>query len=93
VACAKRTACSIRELTASAAAQLSAKPKLAAIPYPVLWALGMVNPMARELRETQYQFRKPFVLDSSKAEQTFGLKPAPLEDSIRLDLEATPPVE
>jgi nucleoside-diphosphate-sugar epimerase len=83
-------ACSIRELTALAAAQLSAKPKLAALPYPALWALGMVNPMARELRETQYQFRKPFVLDSSKAEHTFGLKPAPLEDSIRLDLEATP---
>jgi nucleoside-diphosphate-sugar epimerase len=81
---------SIRELAAIAAAQLSVKPKLAALPYPVLWALGMVNPMARELRETQYQFRKPFVLDSSKAEQTFGLKPAPLEDSVHLDIEATP---
>ena len=40
----------------------------------------------RELRETQHQFRKPFVLDSSKAQRTFGLVPTPLEDSVRLDL-------
>jgi nucleoside-diphosphate-sugar epimerase len=83
-------ACSVRQLTAIAAAQLGAKPKLASLPYPALWAVGLVNPFARELRETQHQFRKPFVLDSSKAQATFGLQPAALEDSVRLDIAATP---
>jgi hypothetical protein len=42
-------------------------PRLSAMPYPVLWLGGLVNPMARAVRETQYQFRKPFVLDSTAA--------------------------
>jgi len=79
-------ACSIRELTAIAARQLGAKPKVRSLPGSVLWGVGVVNPTVRELRETQHQFRKPFVLDSSAAEATFGLRPTPLEESVRLDL-------
>ncbi|MCU1659578.1 MAG: NAD-dependent epimerase/dehydratase family protein [Pseudonocardiales bacterium] len=82
--------CSIRELTTMAAAELGAKPKLVAVPYPVIWTVGLFNATIRELRETQHQFRKPFVLDSSRAQQTFGLEPAPLEESVRLDIAATP---
>lgn len=83
-------AVSIRTLAGIAADQLGAKPKLTAIPAPVFQAVGLVYPMARELRETQHQFRKPFVLDSSAAEATFGLQPADLEKSVALDLAATP---
>jgi nucleoside-diphosphate-sugar epimerase len=50
-------------------------PKLASIPYPVLWASGLFSPMARELRITRYQFVRPFVVDSSVTERTFGLTP------------------
>jgi nucleoside-diphosphate-sugar epimerase len=78
--------CSLRELTAIAAAQLGATPKLRALPYAALWAGGLVNAQLRELRETQYQFRRPYVLDSSAAQQTFGLVPTPLEQSVALDL-------
>lgn len=81
---------SIRELVAIAARQLDAKPKLTAIPYPMLWAVGMFQPFVRELRETQHQFRKPFVLDSSAAQQMFGLRPSAIEDSVALDIAATP---
>ena len=58
-------------------------PKLSAMPYPVLWVGGLVNPMARAARETQYQFRKPFVLDSTAATVAFGIKPTPLDDALR----------
>ena len=79
--------CSLRELTAVAAGQLNAAAKIRALPYAALWAAGLFNPLLRELRETQYQFRGAFVLDSSAAQQTFGLRPARLEDSVALDLQ------
>jgi nucleoside-diphosphate-sugar epimerase len=77
---------SLRELTVIAAPLLNAAPKLRAVPYAALWTVGLVNAQARELRETQYQFRRPYVLDSSAAQQTFGLAPTPLEQSVALDL-------
>jgi nucleoside-diphosphate-sugar epimerase len=58
-------------------------PKLTEIPYPVLWAAGMVNPMMRELRTTRYQFDRPFRMDSTAATETFGLKPEPIENALR----------
>jgi nucleoside-diphosphate-sugar epimerase len=82
---------SVRELAAVAAAQLGVTPKLSTMPYPVLWAAGVVNPMAQELRETQHQFRRPFVLDSSAAQQTFGLAPTPIDEAVRIDLAAGAP--
>jgi hypothetical protein len=38
--------------------------------------------LARASRETQYQFRKPFVLDSTAATEAFGISPAPLDDAL-----------
>jgi hypothetical protein len=38
--------------------------------------------MARAARETQYQFRKPFVLDSTAATEAFGISPTPLDDAL-----------
>jgi hypothetical protein len=49
------------------------KPKLTAVPYPVLWAAGLFSPLIRELRTTRYPFVHPFVLDSSLTERTFAL--------------------
>jgi nucleoside-diphosphate-sugar epimerase len=58
-------------------------PKLAAIPYPVLWTIGLFSPLVRELRATRYQFDRPFILDSSAATETFGLKPEPIDEALR----------
>ena len=58
-------------------------PKLGVIPTVVLRAVGLVTPTVRELRTTEYQFTKPFVLDSSATTATFGLEPRPLDDSLR----------
>ena len=76
----------MRKVAELAAVELGAQCKVSSMPYWVVWTAGLFNPFIKELRETQHQFRKPFVLDSTKAQQTFGLTPAPLLDSIRLDL-------
>jgi len=82
---------SLRELTAIAAAELGVRPKLTSMPYPVLWTAGLFNPMAKELRETQHQFRRPFVLDSTAAQETVGLVPTPTAEAVRIDLAAGAP--
>lgn len=80
--------CTVRELAQLAATQLGARLKLRSIPERALWGIGVFSPLVRELRETQHQFRKPFVLDSSAAQECFALTPARLEDSVTLDLGA-----
>ncbi len=45
----------------------------------LLRAMGLVNPMMRELPEVAYQFEQPFVLDSTAAQDTFGLAPTDWE--------------
>jgi nucleoside-diphosphate-sugar epimerase len=57
--------------------------KVTAIPYAVLWTYGEFSPMVKELRTTRYQFTAPFVIDSSATTETFGLKPAPVDDALR----------
>jgi nucleoside-diphosphate-sugar epimerase len=75
---------SIRQLSNDATRVANVRPaRIAHMPYPVLWAGGIFDPTVRELRETQYQFTAPFVLDSSAAQNTFGLRPTPYEDSLR----------
>jgi len=57
--------------------------KLAQLPYSVLWTTGLFSPMVRELRTTRYQFARPFVVDSSATERTFGLAPTSLEIALK----------
>jgi len=57
--------------------------KVSTVPYPLLWTLGLVNPMMRELRTTRYQFTKPFTIDSSLTERTFGLAPTDLDTVLK----------
>jgi nucleoside-diphosphate-sugar epimerase len=45
-------------------------------------AAGVVIPFMREVRETRHQFERPFVLDTSLTERTFGLAPTPWEDAL-----------
>ncbi|MDT0320803.1 NAD-dependent epimerase/dehydratase family protein [Streptomyces millisiae] len=82
---------SIRQLTSLACDIAGAPaPRLATMPRPVLWLGGLFDPLVRELRETQYQFRAPFVLDSTAATETFGLTPTPIEDSLAETVRALP---
>jgi hypothetical protein len=75
---------SFREVAIRAAELAGAPvPRLSTMPYPVLWLGGLFNPLARASRETQSQFRAPFVLDSSAATTRFGIHPTPLDDALR----------
>jgi nucleoside-diphosphate-sugar epimerase len=44
---------------------------------------GLFIPEAKETVEMMYEFEKPFVVDSSRFEQAFGMKATPMRDAIR----------
>jgi len=52
------------------------------VPKLAVRALGLVNPMMRELPEMAYEFDQPFVLDTSKYQSAFGAAGTPLADAI-----------
>jgi nucleoside-diphosphate-sugar epimerase len=81
---------SILEVTADVSAIAGVRPpKATVLPKPVLSAVGLFVPFVRELRETRHQFDRPFVIDSSKTERTFGLLPTPWEKALAETLAAT----
>ena len=60
---------------------------MGALPHLALQAVGLVNPVVRELEETRYQFVRPFVLDSSATERELGLAPTPWDEVCRANVE------
>jgi nucleoside-diphosphate-sugar epimerase len=58
-------------------------PRLRGIPAWVLSAAGLAVPLLREMRETRYQFDRPFVLDSSAAQAVLGITPTPFDDALK----------
>jgi nucleoside-diphosphate-sugar epimerase len=61
--------------------------KVKSMPHVLLSVGGAVVPVLRELRETEYQFAAPYVLDSSDIEEAFGLVPTPWEEVCRATAE------
>jgi nucleoside-diphosphate-sugar epimerase len=57
-------------------------PRLASMPYPALWAAGLFDVTARELRHTYYQWSRPFTIDSSVTERELGLAPASIDSAL-----------
>ena len=49
----------------------------------VIRIMGLFNPTLREMNEMMYEFTKPFVLDSSKFERTFGMTATPFRQQLR----------
>ena len=60
----------------------SGQVRVGTIPPVLLHGMGLLWPLMRELRETEYQFRDDFIMDSAAAQATFGLKPAPWEKVV-----------
>ena len=52
-------------------------PKVSSVPPLIEKALGLFNPIMRELSHTAYQFNEPFIMSDEKSRKTFGLKPKP----------------
>ena len=44
---------------------------------------GLFIPEAKESVEMMYEFEKPFVIDSNKFEQTFGMQATPIREAIQ----------
>ena len=84
-------AVTIREL-ADRYTDLTGQPrlKLRALPRFVMRTAGLVVPMAREMAEMDYQFYRPFVLDSSLVTRTFGLVNTPVDEALRETLGRVP---
>ena len=57
--------------------------RVRAFPRAVLWAGGLVDGQLRELRETEYQFSRPYVMDSSAITAELGLAPTPWDEVCR----------
>ena len=64
--------------------------RVSAIPPALLHTMGLVWPLMRELRETEYQFRGDFIMDSSAAQATFALKPTPWEEIVEVTIRSGP---
>ncbi|HEY5248416.1 MAG TPA: NAD-dependent epimerase/dehydratase family protein [Dermatophilaceae bacterium] len=65
-------------------------PQVSVREYPPLLIRGMslFNPVMRELPEVAYQIEKPFILDSTAAQTTFGLAPTPWDDALATVIES-----
>ena len=71
-----------RALLDLVAAEVGHPVGVRSVPKLAVRALGLVNPMLRELAETYYQFDEPFVLDTSKYESAFGAAGTPLAAAV-----------
>jgi nucleoside-diphosphate-sugar epimerase len=57
--------------------------KASGVSKPMMAMAGLFIPGARETVEMMYEFEKPFVVDSSKFERTFGVVATPIADAIK----------
>jgi nucleoside-diphosphate-sugar epimerase len=65
-----------------------ATPPVSSMSPALLRAVGLFVPLVRELKETAYQRDERFVMDSSAAQQTFGLRPTAWDEILASALSA-----
>ncbi|MFG1911561.1 NAD-dependent epimerase/dehydratase family protein [Kribbella sp. NPDC048928] len=75
---------SVRQL-AERAAVLAGAPaaRVGSMPTLVLRLAGLADAAAREMVEMQYQWQRPFVVDSTAATVAFGIEAAATDDALR----------
>jgi len=71
------------EMIRMIAEETGAQPKIQAAGKVTMSMLGLFIPEVKESVEMLYEFQKPFVVDSSKFEKTFGMKATPIRQAIR----------
>ena len=57
--------------------------KVMSAPKLLINAIALINPMMRELKETYYQWNKPFIVDHSKFERAFGANVTPHREALQ----------
>jgi nucleoside-diphosphate-sugar epimerase len=63
--------------------QTGQAPKVGSMSKALIALGGLFMPGAREVVEMMYEFEKPFVVDSSKFERTFGIHATPMSEAMR----------
>ncbi len=53
----------------------------------MLGVMGLFSPLMRELPEMLFQWNEDFVMDSTRFQNTFGMKPTSFSDAIRLTVD------
>src|SRR5450631_357726 len=71
-----------RALLDLVAAEVGHPVAIRSVPKLAVRALGLVNPMMRELAEMAYEFDEPFVLDTTRYQATFGPGGTPLAAAV-----------
>jgi nucleoside-diphosphate-sugar epimerase len=61
-------------------------PGVSRVPTWVLRAMGIFNPIVRELPEMVYQWEQPYVLDDSRIRAELGVVPTPWDDAVAMTL-------
>lgn len=61
--------------------------KIGTVPTAFIKVAGLFSPLIHEVGEMMYEFNKPFRVDSSKFERTFGVEATPQREAIRQTLE------
>lgn len=72
-----------REMATMIAAEMGVPLKVSAMGKGMMWFGGLFIPAAKESVEMMYEFEKPFIVDSSKFEMTFGMKATPMKEAIK----------
>ena len=73
-----------RDALTGALAALGHEPvAVRGIPVGVVRAVGLVNPMMREIGQLGYIFGRPYVMDSGRTQAALGLQPSPWADTLR----------
>ena len=73
---------STREILRLAGEIAGVETKVSSIPPVLLALLARVNPIIREVRAVGYQLDRPFIVDSSAFEHTFGIRATPLKEAL-----------
>ena len=72
-----------RELMTLFFEEIGKPPKMAAMRGSLMTIVGLFSPVVREMQEMMYALDKPYIVDSSKFEQTFQMQATPLREAVR----------
>jgi nucleoside-diphosphate-sugar epimerase len=68
------------ELAANA---FGVQPRYRVLSRPMVWGVGLFDPIVREVYEMLYQYEYDYIFDSSKFTRTFGEQPTSYADGVR----------
>ncbi len=71
------------ELVRLFAEEAGVEPRMSSMGKLMMSIGGLFIPEAKESYEMMYEYKKPFIIDSSKFEKAFGMKATPIQEAIR----------